>query len=121
MVPVLHPLWLLLISALHISMLLLLLMWVLHALDPFLVTDWLILYHCVGSCYISAAPDTYPWSKTASVGLLKGYLLLVLWSLLGVRRLCLPLLCWGRLGCIPFLSGGRWGSIHVHILVLLVL
>ena len=118
LVPVLHPLWLLLISDLHISMRFLLLLWELHALAPCLVTAWLILYHCGGSCYIAVVPATSPWSKTAVVGLLKGSLLLVLWPFLGVRRLCLPLLCWGRLGRLPLRHGGRWGSIHLHVLVL---
>ena len=89
MVPVLHPLWLLLISALRISMLLLLLMWELHALESYLVTAWLILYQCVGYCYVAAPPATSPLLKTAVVGLLKGSLFLVLCPLLGVGRLCL--------------------------------
>ena len=132
MVPVLHPLWLLLISALRIYMLLLLLLLLmllllfllllllryLHYLSPCLVAAWLILYHCVGSCYVAAAPATYPLLKTSVVGLLKCSLLLVLCLLLGVGLMCLPLLCWGRLGCLPLLRGGRWGSTHVTVLVL---
>ena len=118
LVPVLQPLRLLLISALRISLMLLLLLLVLHALAPVLVTAWLILYHCVVSCYVATDPATSPLPKTAVVGLLEGSLLLVMCPLLGVGRLCLPLLRWGRLGCLPFLRGGRWGSIHVHVLVL---
>ena len=38
--------------------------------------------------------------------------------LLGVGRLCLSLLCWGRLGCLPLLRRGCWGSTHVPVLVL---
>ena len=117
LVPVLHPLWLLLISALHISMLLLLLLQAFHALAPCLLVAWLILYHCVGYCCISAAPDTSPLLKTTVVGLLKFSLLLVLCLLLGVGLLYLPLLCWGRLGCLPLLSGGCWGYTHVPVLV----
>ena len=64
------------------------------------------------------APATSPFPKTAVVGLLKCSLLLVLCPLLGIGRLCLPLLCWGRLGWMPFLRRGLWGSIHVHVLVL---
>ena len=37
---------------------------------------------------------------------------------MGVGLLCLPLLCWGRLGCLPLLRGGRWGSTNVPVLVL---
>ena len=118
LVPVLHPLWLLLISALRISMLLLLLLRVLHVLSPCLVAAWLILYHFVGSCYIAAAPATSPLLETSVVGLLKCSMLLVLCPLLGIGLLCLPLLCWGRLGCLPLLQGGRWGSTHVPVLVL---
>ena len=118
MVPVLHPLWLLLISALCISMLLLLLLQALHALPPCLVAAWLILYQCVASCYVDTAPAKSPLLKTSVVGLLKCYLLLVLCQLLGVGLLCLPLLCWGRLGCLPFMRGGRWGPTHVPVLVL---
>ena len=92
LVPVLHPLWLLLISALRISMLLLLMLRALHELAPCLISAWLILYHCVGSCYIAADPATSPVLKTADVGLLEGSLLLVLCILLGIGRLCLPLL-----------------------------
>ena len=120
LVPVFHPLRFLLISALRIYLLLLLLLLllVLHVLAPGLVTAWLILYHCVGSCYVAAAPATSPLSKTAVVGLLEGSLLLVLCPLLGVGRLCLSLLRWSRLERLPMLRGGRWGSIHFHVLVL---
>ena len=117
-VPVLHPLWFLFIFDLRIPMLLLHLLRALHALAPCLVTAWLILYHCVGSCYVDTAPATSPWSKKAVVGFLKGSLLLVLWPFLGVGWMCLPLLCWVRLVCLPLLHRGRWGSIHVHVLVL---
>ena len=99
-------------------MLLLMLLRELHALAPCLVTAWLILYHCVGSYYVAADPATSPLSKTSIAGLLKGSLLLLLCPLLGVGWLYLPLLCWARLGCLPLLRGGRWGSIHVHVLVL---
>ena len=50
--------------------------------------------------------------------MLEGSLLLVLYPFLGVGRLCLPLMLWGRLGFLPLIYGGRWGSIHVHVLVL---
>ena len=119
MVPVLHPLWLLLISALRISMLLLLMLRALHELAPCLISAWLILYHCVGSCYIAADPATSPLLKTSVVGFLKCSLLLVLCPFLGVGLLCLPLMFWVHLGCLPLLrGGGHWGSTHVSVLVL---
>ena len=113
MVPVLH-LWWLLISAL----LLLMLLWVLHALAPYLVAAWLILHHCVGARYVAASPDASPLLKMSVVWLLISSLLLLLLPLLGVLRLCLPLLCWCRLGCLPFLRGGQWWSTHIPVLVL---
>ena len=103
---------------LHISMMLLLLLRAFHALAPCLLAARLILYHCVGSCNVDAAPATSPLLKTPVVGLIKFSLLLVLCPLLWVGLLCLPLLCWGRLGCLPLLLGGRWGSTHAHVLLL---
>ena len=55
----------------------------------------------------------------AVVGFLEGSLLLVLCTLLVVGRMCLPLLYWGRFVHMPLMRGGFWGSIHVHILVLI--
>ena len=60
LVPVLHPLRLLLKSALRISLMLLLLLLALHAPAPGLINAWLILYHCIGSCYVAADPAKSP-------------------------------------------------------------
>ena len=62
MVPVLHPLRLLLISALRISLLLLLLLLLaLHALSLGLVTAWLIMYHCIGGPLRCRVPCRVPF------------------------------------------------------------
>ena len=97
---------------------LLLLLWALYALSPCLVTAWMILYRCVGSCYVAASPATSPFLKTSVVGLLELSLLLVLCPLLGVGIMCLTFLCRDRLGCLPLLQGGRWCSTRVPVLVL---
>ena len=60
------------------------------------VTLSMLLLHYLGPCHVPCV-------------LLEGSLLLVLCQLLGVGRLCLPLLRWGSLGHLPLLHGGCWG------------
>ena len=85
---------------------LLLPLWALHELAPCLVAACLIMHHCFGPRYVALYPAASPLLKTLLVWLLISSLMLVLFPLPGVLRLCLPLLCLCRLLCLPLIRGG---------------
>ena len=98
------------------ALLLLLMLWVLHALAPCLVAACLIINHCIGA-HVSSSPAASPLLKTMTVCLLITSLLLISLPLLGVLRLCLPLLCLCRLLCLSLIWGGQRWPAYVNFIV----
>ena len=93
---------LLLIPALLLSLLL----WALQSMTPFLVAACTIIHHGIGARYVAVSPAASPLLETSVFLLLITFLLLILLPLLGVLRMCLPLLWLCCLLCLPLIWGG---------------
>ena len=95
LVSVFYLLWLLVSTLMLLipALLLLLMLWALYSLAPCSVAACMIIHHGIGARYVDASPSAFPLLKTLAVLLLITSLLLILLPLLGVLRLCLPLLC----------------------------